>query len=543
MFFSLSKKFIYIMLLVFIFISMIFLCSFYVVYGQRIQEEQLSVFRRNQQYVQLLLENISLRKELNRGRPGNNKDITRLENELSFERRSTAAALRSYNSRYESIKNGINIILFSALLITFLLIVLWFLINHFIIKPINRLSEISLKITAGDLSLRLSAPHRRLRDELDILSDNFNKMISTLSDNIIEIRQREHFLQSLIDGIPDGICVIAPDGSVIITNQTYNKQIGSGIPPACGKCYTLHYARNEICAKNTACPIRAVINQKQQRFQSIHQFAQAPGKHFAINAAPVTFSSLGGREETCIVLAIRDLSDEIRFSHQQKLSSLGFLATSVAHEMKNHLGAIRMIVEGLLNKIPANASPIEQKYLHLIDNQLIECIKVPERLLRLAHNPSGDDPAPVSCQDNIKEVLNLLDYEAKHNGIIINTDFPDEDLKIIGNDIDFKMMIINLLQNAFKAMPQNGILTLNIRRNRKKQIIINIQDNGRGIPARNLPHIFEPFFTDGSSAAIKGTGLGLAIVKSIVESFGGTITVKSKEHQGTTFTLAFPPAP
>lgn len=88
------------------------------------------------------------------------------------------------------------------------------------------------------------------------------------------------------------------------------------------------------------------MDKDEANVKVIQQFANEPGRHLAINAAPLYIDG----QKTYIVEAIRDLSEDIRFSHQQKLSSLGFLATSVAHEMKNHLGSIRIIIEGLLTK-------------------------------------------------------------------------------------------------------------------------------------------------------------------------------------------------
>ena len=146
----------------------------------------------------------------------------------------------------------------------------------------------------------------------------------------------------------------------------------------------------------------------------IKVFAAYPNRHLAINAAPLNIQDAQGKTLNYIVESIRDLSEDIRFSHQQKLSSLGFLATSVAHEMKNHLGSIRMITEGLLNKYFQNRSDEdeEKKYLTLIDKQLVECINVPERLLKMAQF-SQEEQSKFSLQSGIHDVISLLDYEAR----------------------------------------------------------------------------------------------------------------------------------
>lgn len=540
MFFSLNKKVIYTIAAFFIAISIIFLYSFYIAYGNKIQNEQINIFQRNQQYLEMLYENINLRKRLSQIDSHELVNIRQREAELSNEKKLTETAIRNYDIRYETIKDGIMIILFSAALISFLMIILGILIRRLVIIPINTLAEISQKISEGDLSLRAPvASDKQTHDELDILSSVFNEMISNIENNTIETKRREKFLQSLIDSIPDGICVLRPDGTIAVANKEYYRQINTRKGRSQHKCYALNHRRNDMCT-DLSCPIKEIIHNGQSNFRGVQQFSNTPGHHFSINAAPLHITNNNGQKETLVVTSIRDLSDDIRFSHQQKLFSLGFLATSVAHEMKNHLGSIRMIVEGMLDKFyPGRKKSEEKKYLQMIDKQLIECIDVPERLLKLARNNS-QTMSPTNCAENINDVISLLDYEAKRRGIIVKTRYEDSNISILGNDTDFKMVLINLIQNAFHAMDDNGKLDISVRRENKKHIAITVSDNGKGIPPANLPHIFEPFFSDGHNSPDKGNGLGLTIVKSVVESFGGTITVKSTPGSGTTFTMTFP---
>lgn len=543
MFFSLNKKFLYTIAAFFFLTAIIFLYSFYLVYGNKIQEEQLSAFNRNQQYMELLYENINLRKKIHQSSVSEQKNIERHEAELSRERKLAAESLRTYNSRYETIKRGIGIIFVSALLLLLSMLVLWYLIRRLVISPLNALAETSEKISHGNLSARIHFPHNKVfHDEIDILGLTFNKMAENIENSIKETQNREIFLQSLIDGIPDGISVIDKDGNIIIANKAYYHLVNCKKVSDCEKCFRLNQRRNALCPPNVfSCPLHELLHNKNNNITVIQQFASAPGRQLAINAAKLNLINIEGRKQEFVVTSIRDLSEDIRFSHQQKLSSLGFLATSVAHEMKNHLGAIRMIVEALIEKSSHEIqSGEQQKYLKMIDNQLIECINVPERLLKLARNKK-DDPGLINCVETVTEIISLLDYEAKRNGISIRLTADAPDIQILGSDTDFKMVLINLMQNAFKAMPDNGKLEIEIKQNKSAKVTIKIRDNGIGISKENLKHIFEPFFTDGSSSHPQtGTGLGLAIAKSIVENSNGTIKVSSKEKCGTTFTMTFP---
>ena len=132
-----------------------------------------------------------------------------------------------------------------------------------------------------------------------------------------------------------------------------------------------------------------------------------------------------------------------------------------------------------------------------------------------------------------------MNYEAKRKGIELQIGKTGSKTYILGNASDFKMLLLNLLQNAIKATGSEGKIKITFQ-NSDNTATIKVQDTGRGIPPQNLPHIFEPFYSEGQKDSQSGTGLGLAIAKSIVEKFHGNISVKSKEGKGTVFTMEFP---
>ena len=579
MFFSLNKKFIYTIAIFFIFTAVLFVYTFYIVYGSKIQEEQKSTILRNQQYLELLYENINLRKDLSRLIRAGHEDLFSKENlnvirgnnnleekqaELSREQQRTAQIVQNYDERYQAITEGIRLVMASSFLIILSMLLIWYLMQRLVLAPINKLAAVSRLVSSGNYDSRVNMNDRRLfQDELDDLSHTFNQMLDNIQSSIRQIKNQETFLQSIIDGIPDGIRVIDKDGNISaeakeqvsallkstfrpeflnrLDEIVYYRQIGSSQNCIGQKCFASSQKRNGFCPPSTfTCPLREIMNKDAANVKVIQQFANEPGRHLAINAAPLY---IDGRK-TYIVEAIRDLSEDIRFSHQQKLSSLGFLATSVAHEMKNHLGSIRIIIEGLLTKFhnaPEDRSE-EKKYLSLINDELNVCVDVPERLLKLAQF-SSDTNQDIDCISGINDVLALLDYEAKHNGVNIEFRHPQSELHIRGSEGDFKMALINLIQNAFKAMPNGGNLKIEARRKRS-EIEIKITDDGIGIPADKINRIFEPFYSEGSnSSRSSGTGLGLSIVKSIVENFRATIKVNSEEKKGTCFTLNFPLSP
>ena len=155
--------------------------------------------------------------------------------------------------------------------------------------------------------------------------------------------------------------------------------------------------------------------------------------------------------------------------------------------------------------------------------------------MRLAQY-SEQEISEINVESAVKDMVMMIDYDAKRHGIEVKSTI-ESNLIINGNEADFKMIILNLLQNAIKAMPNGGKLQIEASKE-KRSIILNIQDTGIGMSKEQIKRIFEPFYSGNSQA--KGSGLGLAIVRSLVEKFSGKISVKSKLNQGSLFSLKLP---
>ena len=553
MFVSLNKKIIYSIFSLFLITSIIFVYTFYIVYGNKIQEEQNYSIQRNQQYIDLLYRNINITKEFRRitaehpelkVSPGILTSISTDANDekqiklLSLEQKQIRENTRSFDERYRAISESMKILGISSILIILAIFFLGYLINWWILYPINKITDVSQKVSQGDLSVRIeNKKHPKFTDELYFLTITFNNMLDNLRKFISEAKEQEAFLQALIDSIPDGIRVIDKNYNIIISNKAYRKQVGSG-QTKYTKCYQASQNLNAPCSREKQyCPVQAILKNKQDNIKVIQQFCGHPSRHLSINAAPLHHTG----KEKYIVESIRDLSDDINFSHQQKLSSLGFLSTSIAHEIKNHLGALRIITERLIDKFYANRpnDDEEKKHLTLIYNELLNCIDVPERLLKLTRSNS-DGEQKIDCAAAVEDVIALLDFEAKSKGINISFVPPKEPACIFGNEADFKMVAINIILNALKAIEDKGEINIAIK-NTSRGVKISFADTGVGIPPENLSRIFDPFFSDGHDSTQKGNGLGLSISKSIVEKFGGHIHVESEVGAGSCFTLSFPP--
>lgn len=553
MFLSLNRKIIYSIFGLFLISSFLFTSTFYIAYSSKIEQDQQASILRNQQYSDLLYRNINMIKEikqllsehteinLDKQKFYHLKALTDNSGQSDFlikEQKAMIERSQNFDEQYKTIDTGIKIIISSAIMLALFIILLGWLIGRWILKPINNISVISEQVGAGNLSLRIPLRNNvRYPDELDNLSQTFNMMLDNLQKTISEIQTQEKFLQALIDSIPDGIRVIDENYSIVIANKSYYKQTGDKPRKNC-KCYTSAFKNSSSCSlQHIQCPVHEILEKGRKSINTIQQFAHNPQKHLSVNAAPLIYDS----NHKYIIEAIRDLSEEIDFSHQQKLSSLGFLSSSIAHEIKNHLGALRIIMEHLIDKYYANIpdSREDKKMINMIHSELLHTVEVPERLLKLTRG-YGSTETEIDCVAGINDVLGLLDFEAKSQGIEIVFKEPKKKCVILGNETDFKIAVINIILNAIKAMPNKGTLTITAEK-KTSGIQISFTDTGVGISKANLQNIFNPFFSEGhQNKNNKGTGLGLAITKSIIEKFGGSINVTSDLGKGSCFTFCFP---
>lgn len=546
MYFKLNKKIVYSMFCLLAFLIIIFFVIFINLYSQRLQDNQNSVYIRNQYVVSLLYDKVRMQKlltEIEAKYPNliqdkslifSNQGLNAAQQELTNEQKLSDELRQNYNNNREALITGTKIVGISLLFVVFFIFLMLFLLDYWVILPVEKLIKISNNVSAGVFSSRLKMPETRyFKDEFDILFATFNKMLENTEQSIEEGKERERFLQQLIDAIPDGIRVIDKNFNVIMANRAFYTMFGIK-GDCCGqKCYQAYgYTDCEGCPiSRYHCPVRH-FREDVDDLHTIHEVEKLP---LYVNATRLALGK--EQKDYYIVEAIHDLSGDVRFSHQQKVSSLAFLSTSIAHEMKNNLGAIRLILEGVLNNdykdLPAEDS--RKKYMTMAYNQLVETVKIPERLLKLARY-SEADYSLIDVKSAIEDMMLMIDYEAKRSGIVVKTNV-EQGLAFWGNEADFKMIILNLAQNAIKAMLNGGELNITAAR-KSANMLLSVKDTGVGIKKEQIKHIFEPFYSANTHS--KSSGLGLAIVSSLIEKGKGHISVKSKLGKGTEFTIKIP---
>lgn len=432
------------------------------------------------------------------------------------------------------ILSGISIVVLSILVMS------WFL-HYFVLRPVYQLLKISHDWQNGKLESRVLF-HRN--DELGALAQFFNHLTNKLQEALRTHSEQKNFFQSFIDAIPDGIRVIDKNYRVIIANKAYHQQLGLTVNSQ-QPCYTSSYGRQQPCSPTLmACPLHE-INKTGQNLKKITEHLRGDGSKIQVEvcAAPMQVD-LNGKMETFIVESVRDLTQTIQFSHEQKLASLGQLAAGIAHDIHNPLASIRLALQSTLRTLNASKPNLEDVHhdLALVDKQIDQCSAVTQRLLKLA-TPSGGQPYLVSLNEVIVDTLALIAFEGQEKSVTIHTSFANDlNYRVLAIESDIRMLIFNLVQNALNAMPQQGgKIDIQVY-HQLPHLFITIKDTGIGIPSHLLSRIFEPFFSHRPDGRQKGSGLGLAICKSIVERYQGHISVTQSGPQGTQFLVTLPEA-
>lgn len=416
----------------------------------------------------------------------------------------------------------------------------WWFIRRYVLTPVNQLATATNALSRGELDFRLNLSGK---DELSQLGNTFDRMAESLQSKIRQLEEKENFLQALVDAIPDGIRIIDEDYRLLLFNRAYREQLRLD-DEVTDKltCYASSHRRDEPCPSTLiTCPL-AVIKENQQPLKLLHEHHRADGSKMEVEvyAAPMQIT-IDGKPRTLVVESIRDLAEQVKFSHEQKLSELGRLAAGVSHEIHNPLTAVRLALHAVSQEVKGLESNTNEicRYLELVDHEIDQCIDVSERLLKLSTAPPSQ-PELVSVNETVEETISLLRWEAEQTGIELVTLFGNTPLRVIASDSELRMLTLNLAQNAFHAMPNGGKLEVSAKQS-NNEILIYFRDTGAGITEENLPHIFEPFFSRRATGE-RGTGLGLSISKAIVENYGGSLGFESIPGSGSCFTIRLPDA-
>ncbi len=221
----------------------------------------------------------------------------------------------------------------------------------------------------------------------------------------------------------------------------------------------------------------------------------------------------------------------------EKLTSLGQLAASIAHEVNNPIAGVLIYTQLLMKKITADTLPKEKAldYLSKMDSELTRSGRLIRNLLDFARqtNPSL---TLINLNEVIDRAYSLVAHSADIQHVDVVRDLSPSLPEVMADPDQLQQVLANLMLNAIQAMPEGGTLTLHTSADSEGKVRIDVQDTGIGISKENMQKLFTPFFT--TRKEVKGVGLGLAVAHGIIERHKGRIEVNSEEGKGSTFTIS-----
>jgi signal transduction histidine kinase len=233
---------------------------------------------------------------------------------------------------------------------------------------------------------------------------------------------------------------------------------------------------------------------------------------------------------------LEDSLAELASAHDQlvrteRLAAIGQLASAVGHELRNPLGVISNALYLLRGDFGPAPSEPALRHLNTADREISAATVIVSDLLEFARErqPVIDH---VELRGLVDEVLSIA---PPPSGIAVAPQLPDEPVQVPADRDMLRQVLLNLVTNAYQAMPDGGLLTLTVTGG-AGVVQVRVQDTGLGMTPETQSRLFEPFFTTKA----RGVGLGLAVSRRLVEAHGGDIVVESEEGQGSTFRVVLP---
>jgi signal transduction histidine kinase len=443
--------------------------------------------------------------------------------EQSFGMFSVALSSNFILSTMATSRNQFSLIFAGA---TIAVLAVGFLTAQRIVKPVDKLVQTALAVTAGDLDRRSGV---QTRDEIGELARTFDSMTATLAQNNRELTEQASKLEAILNSIADGVIVLDMNEQFITTNTAAQKLL-----------FDMSYDFN-------AGPLREIsllgsVSDSSSEEENPITDAPLEPKRFQIGnrilstlAAPVNTPE-GDQIGTVIVL--RDITSEAE-ADQLKDAFI----TSISHELRTPLTVIKVYTDliqrtangqlddrhlGFLDKISKNSLHLEQ---HI--NQLINISEIQAGTFNI-------EKQKLDFVDLIKSITDNWQDRISGEGLTFEVELPDGPLWVDGDPNQLSWATEVLLGNA-QNYTQEGSIKVRVYDD-NSEARVEVKDTGIGIAAADQPHLFDRFFraSNALNFNIRGVGLGLYIAKSIVELLDGRIWLESESGEGSTFSYALP---
>ncbi len=421
----------------------------------------------------------------------------------------------------------------------FLVLLVALELSRGVVGPLQKLIVGTKKMASGRQVAEVAVTSR---DEVGELAESFNEMarelverrarlltsLQALRRSRREIMQERNFKEAIFEHVETGILTLDPDGCLTTLNGPAARIL-------------------KVSADVSGKPLKQILESWPEIYTAFEsglhdQSSEAWSQYVEVKRGgkAMTFRlailSLSSGDAAGQLLTIEDLTERVemrrRMERVDRLASLGRLSASIAHEIRNPLTGVSLLLDELHDRMLGNEN--DQGVIVRALNEIERLEGLVNELLHFATQPQAELKAG-SVVAVIEDTLFLVDKQCRKAGVVLETDIASDLPDFFLDKDKLKQAFLNLITNALEAMPDGG--KLSIAADQVEGVVrVVFTDSGKGIPSELLNEIFEPFYTTKG----EGAGLGLAITHNIISDHNGRIEVKSQPDQGTTFSLYFP---
>jgi len=395
------------------------------------------------------------------------------------------------------------------------------IIVQLISRPITALTRNSIQMAQmeGDL------PSSKMDyDEVGQLTNAFNAILSQLRTQIKALETEQSRLSSVLEQMTDGVIITDENSTVKLINPT---------------------AIDLFDVEDTDIKDRTLIHTiRNYQVVELWQRCKDTGEEQALTLEIPRHHKF----IQCVIISLETALPGQYLLLFQDLTRMRRLETvrrdfisNISHELRTPLASLKTLTETLQGGA-IDDRPAALRFLDRIVTELDSLTHMVSELLELTRIESGQVPLelqPVSPKDLLEQAILRLGVQAERAQVHIELDCPDNLPNVIADPPRLGQALVNLLHNAIKFTPEEGEISLNAKLE-GYTVVFSIQDTGIGIPADDLPRIFERFYKVDRVRTSSGTGLGLAITRHIVEAHGGRIWATSIEGKGSKFSFSIP---
>ena len=406
-----------------------------------------------------------------------------------------------------------NTLALSLLLVGLLMLPVVLFFASRMVRPITRMRTVALTMAGGDLTARAEDGSN---DEYGELGRALNHLSSELGSTISSLQMERNRLQSLINGLSEGIIAVDAKGATTLIN------------PAVYGLLNLQSADENVRA--AAPDVFAMFDQALSSAQAVKKTVWQGDVALHISVSPLLLQS--GEVTGCVGI-VSDVTSAERLEQTRR----DYVA-NVSHELRTPLTAMRALIEPLRDGLVKTEEQRQQIY-DVVLRETMRLSRLVNDMLELSRLQSGTASlsrsvfAPLPLFNLIHETYSAYAEDYQQTFVY---DVPEDLPSVWGNPDRTQQVLIVLLDNAFKYTPEGGVVTLSACAE-GDVVRVRVRDTGVGIPAADLPHVFDRFYKVDKSHHSKGTGLGLAIAYEIMKHLGEEMSVTSEPGRGSCFSF------